>query len=338
MKKTFLWIFKAAVAGILALATASAVCLIYYNPGIHITNETGATDYRWIANSFQSNMTEGIAWNLTDKNGFYNSADAPDKNMNVLIMGSSNMEGTHVFTKQNVPYLLSELTGLSVYNIGISEHTLLTCVSNLENALSAMQPTDYVIIESLASTFSAEAIEKCVSGEMKNFSSHDSGILFYLQKIPYLKLVYAQLVHWNAANSGGKTSIEEKGPENTAIQQKIPMDSYIKLAEKIQETCRKHSVQPVIFYHPNLSLNYDGSAAAKLNEESLAALEAACEANGILFVDMTDAFLEMYRESNVLPNGFCNTGIGTGHLNKHGNRAIAQKLAEVISAQEGDKQ
>lgn len=84
--KTIQWFLKTIVAGILALVIASVVCLIYYNPGIHITNKTGATDYIWQSNYFASKMTEGIAWNRTDKNGFYNETSDTDKNMNILIM------------------------------------------------------------------------------------------------------------------------------------------------------------------------------------------------------------------------------------------------------------
>lgn len=153
MKQKIKWLAKAVLAGVLAFSVACAVCLIYYNPGIHITNETGVTDYRWLSNSFTGTMIEGIAWHKTDRNGFYNYNSAPDKNMNILLMGSSHMEGTNILYKQSAPRILSDLTGLTVYNIGTSGHGLLINVKNLDNALSVMQPTDYVIIETVSTTF-----------------------------------------------------------------------------------------------------------------------------------------------------------------------------------------
>lgn len=106
MKQKIKWLAKAIIAGVLAFSVACAVCLIYYNPGIHITNETGATDYRWLSNSFTGTMIEGIAWHKTDRNGFYNDSSAPDKKMNILVMGSSHMEGTNIPYEQSAPRIL----------------------------------------------------------------------------------------------------------------------------------------------------------------------------------------------------------------------------------------
>ena len=68
-------------------------------------------------------------------------------------------------------------------------------------------------------------------------------------------------------------------------------------------------------------------------------MQEVCEKNNIIFIDMSDDFLKMYEEENVLPNGFCNTAVGFGHLNKYGHTAIARRLAEVIESDssEGDK-
>lgn len=93
----WIWFAKASVAGLCALGLACIVCLGYYNLGVHITNKTGVTDYVWEPNVFTMRMTEGIAWDRFDKNGFCNSK-VIDKNMDVLVMGSSHMEGLQVFS------------------------------------------------------------------------------------------------------------------------------------------------------------------------------------------------------------------------------------------------
>ena len=335
MKQKIKWLAKAIIAGVLAFSVACAVCLIYYNPGIHITNETGATDYRWLSNSFTGTMIEGIAWHKTDRNGFYNGSSAPDKKMNILVMGSSHMEGTNIPYEQSAPRILSELTGLTVYNIGTSGHGLLTNVKNLENALSVMQPTDYVIIETVSTTFFEEDIEKCLSGEMEALPSYDSGLLFELQKFPYFKLMYSQLKRWRAGN----TSSEDSGSAQAPAEENITLSSYRNLASHIHEICEKHGVKPIIFYHPSLSLNPDGSATVYKDNDTALKLQEVCENNNIIFIDMSDDFLKMYEEEKVLPNGFCNTAVGFGHLNKYGHRAIAERLSAVIKndRSEGDK-
>ena len=335
MKQKIKWLAKAVLAGTLAFSVACAVCLIYYNPGIHITNETGVTDYRWLSNSFTGTMIEGIAWHKTDRNGFYNDNSAPDKNMNILLMGSSHMEGTNILYKQSAPRILSDLTGLTVYNIGTSGHGLLINVKNLDNALSVMQPTDYVIIETVSTTFFEEDIEKCLSGEMDSLPSYDSGLLFELQRFPYFKLLYSQLRKWRSGNIASDDSASAQAP----AEENISLSSYMDLASYIHEICDKHGVKPIIFYHPSLSLNPDGSATVYNDTDTASKMQEVCEKNNIIFIDMSDDFLKMYEEEKVLPNGFCNTAVGFGHLNKYGHRAIAERLAEVIESDssEGDK-
>ena len=333
MKNTIKWFLKAIAAGVLALLVASAACLIYYNPGIHVTNPSGVTDYVWQSNSFSGTMTEGIAWNRTDKNGFYNETTT-DKNMNVLLMGSSQMEGTNVFPKQNAAWLLGEYTGKTTYNIGTSGHDLLVCVKNLKTALTVMQPTEYVVIEIGTPKYSEKAIEDCLSGKMANIPSYDSGLLFHLQKIPYLKLVYAQLASWDGVGGNNAPSAQTNSP-STTIEASL-MEAYEQLTAEISRICVDYGVQPVIVYHPHLSVNADGTVALDHDEAYLDAFASACQANEVLFVDMTEDFLQMYHTEYVLPHGFCNTAVGVGHLNQHGHKAIAERLAEVISANEGE--
>lgn len=56
-----------------------------------------------------------------------------------------------------------------------------------------------------------------------------------------------------------------------------------------------------------------------------------CQEQGILFLDMTDIFVQKYEENHILPHGFTNTHVGAGHLNKHGHEMIAKSLANVIT-------
>ena len=279
MKQKIKWFAKAVLAGVLAFSVACAVCLIYYNPGIHITNKTGVTDYRWLSNSFTGTMIEGIAWHKTDRNGFYNDNSALDKKMNILVMGSSHMEGTNIPYEQSAPRILSELTGLTVYNIGTSGHGLLTNVKNLENALSVMHPTDYVIIETVSTTFFKEDIEKCLSGEMEALLSYDSGLLFELQKFPYFKLMYSQLRKWQSGNAATEDSSSVQAP----AESNISLSSYLELASYIHEICEKHGVKPIIFYHPSLSLNPDGSATVYNDTDTISKMQEVCKKNNIIF-------------------------------------------------------
>ena len=59
-----------------------------------------------------------------------------------------------------------------------------------------------------------------------------------------------------------------------------------------------------------------------------------CEQSGVYFVDMSKTFFVEYIENHILPYGFSNTSVGTGHLNKHGHRMIAEKLYEIIGSED----
>ncbi len=319
MKPVISWLVKAFFAGCLALAMACAVCLVYYNPGIHLTNETGATDYTWQPGQFAGFMTEGIAWNTADANGFFDP-NGPDHGMEILYMGSSHTEGLHVFSEQNAPNLLESLSGMTVYNIGTSGHTLLHCVKNLEAALKVHGPTRYVIIETSVEPVSSREITACLDGTMDSIPSYNSGLLYQLQKIPYLKLFRSQLQYWSAtaaapAASGGEESREPLG--------------YDRLAAYVKDICDTYGVTPILMYHPTMDLLPSGEAVVMPNP-SVRELAQACADAGVTFVDMGEDFLELYRRDHALPHGFSNTAVGVGHLNAQGCRVIAQRLLEII--------
>ena len=43
-----------------------------------------------------------------------------------------------------------------------------------------------------------------------------------------------------------------------------------------------------------------------------------------------DEYIRMYKEDHVVPNGFSNTRLGLGHINKYGHTAMANVLYETI--------
>ena len=105
MKNKLLFVVKAAIASILALVILSVINIPYIYTGIHIDNETGATDYIWGENQLKTNMTEGYAWITMDKYGFNNTDENAEKAMqegvDLLLMGSSHMEAVEVAENEN---------------------------------------------------------------------------------------------------------------------------------------------------------------------------------------------------------------------------------------------
>ena len=71
--------------------------------------------------------------------------------------------------------------------------------------------------------------------------------------------------------------------------------------------------------------------------EYLRAFSEACEAAGVLFVDMSERFLQAYEAEHILPHGFANTAMGQGHLNADGHRLVAEALYDAIVEAEGGR-
>ena len=94
-------------------------------------------------------------------------------------------------------------------------------------------------------------------------------------------------------------------------------------------------MQPIIVYDPTVYAESDGSGSTHTDPQALAAFRAGCEQAGILFVDLTDSYLALYREGHKFPYGFANTTPGMGHMNRWGHQLFAQAVYQTIKEMEG---
>lgn len=171
------YIGKVIIAGILALILLSVFSYIYSFSGLHVYNESGATDYKWMPHQYKSNMTEGFSWLRLDANGFNNASAHMENGIDILLMGSSHMEAVNVDPNENTGYLLNEMLPDKVtYNIGMSGHTIYTCVQNLRDALNEYDPSDYVIIETNTIHMDEESVNEVISDTYPEIPSYDSGL------------------------------------------------------------------------------------------------------------------------------------------------------------------
>ena len=115
------------------------------------------------------------------------------------------------------------------------------------------------------------------------------------------------------------------------------LDVMTQLFQMVRDAADAHGVTPIVYYHPHLLLQEDGSVAPDTYQPFLKVYREASEAAGICFMDMTDAFLRAYEEEHILPYGFANTAAGVGHLNAAGNRIIAEALCAEILEMEAAK-
>ena len=300
MKKLFTWIGKAAVAGAAALLLLCLWCSFYFNVPIHYTNETGATEYKWESHKFFRKGTEGFAFGRTNNDGFNNLLDySPGEQIDILLMGSSHMEGMNVGPEENTAAVLNRLFAGEkyTYNIGTSGHTLIYCLSNLEAALDTYAPGSYVVIESRTVSFETEELEELVEGTVSPIPSRTGGLVELLQRAPYLRLIYTKYMKDTAQESGIATENPVAPQKDEARMQAL----LYRALDAAAERCRTHGVQPIIVYDPTVYAESDGSGSTHTDPQALASFRTGCEQAGILFVDLTDSYLALYREGHRFP-------------------------------------
>lgn len=334
MKKIFIWIGKAAVAGVAALLLLCLWCSFYYNVPIHYTNETGATEYKWEGHKFFRKGTEGFAFGRTNNDGFNNLRDyTPGERVDVLLMGSSHMEGMNVKPGENAAAVLNRLFAGEkyTYNIGTSGHTLIYCLSNLDAALDTYAPVGYVVIETRTLSFGLEELAALAEGTVPPIPSRTGGLVELLQRIPYLRLMYTKYVK-DGGDGEGEPQKQAVLPRVDAAGKAALLDTVLARAS---ESCLAHGVQPMIVYDPMVYTEKNGAAYTDTDPAELTAMETACRKNGVLFVDLTESYLALYREDHKFPYGFANTTPGMGHMNRWGHERFAQAVYDAISDREG---
>lgn len=328
LKYIFYWLVKAITAGIISLILLSLFTILYNNTGVHIENPSGATDYFWKPNQLKTTMSEGFSRLRMDENGFNNAA-SEDEDIDILLMGSSHMEAVQVSKYENTGYLLNKaLEDKRVYNIGMSGHTIYHCANNIENAIKEYNPKDFVIIETATVKLDMQSMEKVLDGTYPHIDSYDKGLLYLIQKsIPAVKTLYKQIDQWRTAENT-ESAAHKNGTKFSSGNSDIEILE--KFLAKIVSPVYSRGTKLIIFYQPDTRIDSLGNLITETDPIALAAFEKACEKNGIIFVDMTDSFQNLYRREYTLAHGFSNTAVGEGHLNAGGHRAIAEKLTAVI--------
>ena len=310
----------------MAFAALTLFGYFYYNVPVHFADQDGATDFVWEHNTVYNRLTEGFGYGRTNNEGYMNLFDYQEgMDIDVLIMGSSHLEAQFIPEKNNVSYLLNErLIDKNIYNISISGHSFKVCLNNLESALRKYSPS-YVVIETGNLVFSDEYIKSIMTGNVEEKGSYSEGLLGLLQQNPFLRLMYTQIE--SIANK--YEDIEADESNTTVSDVEINKTLTGDLLKFIKMTADNYETKVIILYHPDVAIGQDGKMVIETKDIS-SEFDELCQKNGIHFVDMTERFLSEYENGYILPKGFCNTAVASGHLNSEGHRMIADELYKEI--------
>lgn len=328
--KFFKWCVKCVGAGIVAVIILSVILCAYSLTPVHEANPNANTDYVWPANSVWVKMTEGMAYGRFDNNGYNNMevVEQPD----VLLLGSSHMEATDVLQTENVGYLLGQKLSpdYSVYNLGISAHTLYKVCHYLPTNLELYKDSaKLAIIETSTLRMDKTWADRIINHKVKYTESHSDGIIAKMQKVPFLRMVYHQIQHGLLDLLFPKRQAASETVETTTEAVEIDEDAYDRFFAYLADLKEEYGVELLIFYHPEESLKEDGSIEFFDNQYEPYFSKYA-EKYGIDYVNMEDTFARMYEEGHHVPHGFATGLLCDGHLNRFGHAAIADRLFEEI--------
>ncbi len=306
--------------------------LLYCHSGVHVRDKSGATDYRWEPYQWKTTLEEGFTAMRMDVNGYNNRPqDCRESPPDILLMGSSQVEGVHVRQSQALPSLLNErFPEYHTYSIGVSGHTIYHCMNNLQAAYSKFRPKRYIFLVTDTIELTERDMTKVISGNWVRIPSYDSGLFYRIQKIaPAVKMLYKKLVDWHQAGKSSKHTPESCLHQNNEFEDfNDILWKFLGIAENI--LCRTQC-QLVIIYQPPTKIDRRGNY---LEAEASAVREnfgQVCLKLGIGFIDMTASFKQLYHRKNVLAHGFANTAVGAGHLNAEGYQVIANSIVDYLS-------
>ncbi len=320
-------------SGLISIALLSGYVIFFNYSGVHVRNNTGATDYKWEPYQWKAITKEGYAWNRFDEHGFNNDKVLTD--IDILVIGSSHMEAVNVAQSKNVCGLLNEMTDDSTYNIGVSGHNIYTCVKNIDNAVNCYQPKKFVIIETSTIELDVQLMQQVLENKYPDIQSYDTGLLYTIQKkIPVIKILYKAVEEWRSLETSSTDANAKVEPieivGNSDVAYVETLDSFL---AKAKDSVSSSGAKLIILYHPYTRIDADGRLVDATDKGALSSFQYISEQNDIIFVDMTPDFEKLYEENHILAHGFVNTAVGQGHLNEFGHKIIAERLIEIIGGE-----
>lgn len=346
--KAFKQLGKMIGAAIVAVIILSLIVSVYSLSPLRVQNPLGNTDYVWKPNSIWTNMSEGVSFGRMDANGFNNPEVI--ENPDIVLLGSSHIESKNVIQYENTAYYLTENfdSHYSVYNMGISGHTLYKVCQYLPKTLSIYRDNEpkYVVIETDCIDLTKAGVDAVLDKTVETTPVYDSGLVATLQKNPAFRQFYHQLDSGmmeilfpelaKNKTTQSNSAVEERDDEAISSEKSKPaVDTapYDELMPYLGDLKRQYNTDIIIVFHPKERLNADGSLSFTNNQNTAVFAEYA-DKYGITYIDMTDSFEQIYNEDHHVPHGFVTGEIASGHLNKYGHKAIADRIYDAIVGME----
>lgn len=311
-----------------AAFVANALCYFYYSPAVQTDNPASYTECKSESSIHNPHGTEGYGTAVIDDNGFNNANLFPWREAEILCVGSSQTEAQHINWDENYVYLLNQMhPEAKVYNLGVSAQSFANSIYRIP-ALKENFPDCRVIIFEINSWPSAEQLEVAQkymeTGEIpaRDLSWKRGNVLLStVGHIPLCRLL------WSQYDNSRKTKAVASAKSPQVLE-----DNYKDLVRETLVLAKKQAgnTQLIIFYLSQGKINRDGAFQLNDTQGKSEAIRDACQELGITFVDMGSTYLDHYDKQRLLPYGFWNSKVGSGHLNAQGHKMIAETLSHTL--------
>ena len=352
MKRTIKTLLSWCLAAVISILIANLISFYYRSGAGSIPRENAFSTSIRTPNSRMVRGSEGYGINRVDENGYLNDDTLPLKDNYILMMGSSHAEGLQVMQRDNMVSLINnwiDPSARTVYNLGTAGYTLPLIIQGFPAALEEFPHAKAVMIEISQLAFSADELAQAMDQAQYDPASAGPALMNsleagrrarneILERIPLISLLRQQFESMNLSMKdafGIRDFIEaQKTPVSAPDPAQVDADAAAKEAAAFTSALNQafallraeFSGPIILLYHSGVAISPDGTIVIARDMQYYDAYTAACEQNGIVFVDPGDAFVRAYEANYSVPYGFSNTTMLTGHLNRTGHRIVAEEF------------
>ncbi|MBQ7954985.1 MAG: hypothetical protein IJ282_04490 [Lachnospiraceae bacterium] len=335
------------LAAFIAFCVANLLILPYWQAPGWIYRNSGATSAIYHSGTTLVNGYEGYGTSQVDDHGYLNP-DLPLADSYILALGCSHTKAIEVPAAKRYTSILNEalsqgdFSKLYVYNLAIDGFYYTDIVKGFDAALAEFPGSDSIIIEipstdldltGLTDSLNSRPFDAAMTGETLYTSQSTKDKLKIAVK-EYLPLLSLYLSKQFVNGGAEKTPFFYTPATNVTAGYGVSKEAYLLALEPTMAHLREvYDKEIIIYYHPFVTINEDGTMSV---DDTVTAqwFAQCCEKYDITFINAGNTFLEKYQNQAIVPYGFSNTSLGTGHLNKEGHRISASLLYDALTGED----
>jgi hypothetical protein len=271
----------------------------------------------------------------------------------ILIWGDSYVEAFQVDDSQKMPQLLTKLFKKNLFNnwiavgIGQSGATISDYyfrIPKYEKIIGDIKAHIIVIAQP-----DEDIVPNDTNSKLSRFLiTHTNQLILEKETFKPKKTTIKSLLNcmhldffWNILKKITETklnlNIKKKSAASNSIAKKNKKYSKECLSEIFNFITKKLSEQTdkdiIILYAPPVPIIEKGRIFIKDENKAMMHLFSIyCKKNNLIFLDLTQDFLDLYKEQGVFPRGFFNSEPSKGHFNSLGHAIVAQKIYHYLTS------